>query len=317
MEYRILSDSVRFQEEFLTGLKKRVLDQKFLYFDENATTYYKAIKSSLSYTGDERPTKDDLASFLQTHTSKGRRTAFISIGCGDSSIERYVMEKLNADGDYTYIAVDSSHAMLKLSEETLKGVNFEVKLVLGDFMTSRFTRELDALTEEYDERIFLFYDNTIGNLSQTAAVDSFYNMLKHNELLIVEASLRTGISKSDDLKRFKKYLSWLENETLMNYLMWPLTRIGITKEHGKIMLESFDAAPTGAFGVRFYFQMLENVKATYRRETLHFMKPERIRLLDVHIYDPERFVDFFVDRDFLLRDKAIRSHRALFVFKKQ
>jgi len=317
IHHHILSNDRNYQLEFLRAIKQRRVDQKFMYFSSNAQRYYEFAKSFSKRSKTNSFTVEDFVNTIKKYTSKSRSTAIVSIGCGNSEIEKNALIELNKEGKkVAYFGVDTSRAMLQLSEDNMKGLPYEISFVQADFMSWQFINEINHITEGYDERIFVCLDNIIGNLSQTEAVDSLYNVLQKNEILLLETTIREGVKKEDDLKLFKHFMEGLNDKALLDFLFFPLKRLNLDITDGRMVIDTFYDEFVGAIGGRFSFQMQEHKVVSVRNQELHLLAPEKIHLVSLRSYDQERLANFFEGHDFSLQGKELKGRRGLFAFKK-
>ncbi len=319
VRHHIIANDLEFHLEFLRGIKNRVVDEKFLYLGSNAKKYYEQMRNMAGNMPDDVPSLSDMLKEITGAISPSRSTAYISVGCGDSHLDKELVIALGQKiKKIEYFGVDSSRSMLQMSEENVKGLPFDSSLIVADFMSRSFANEIKLMTKDFDQRVFVFLDNTIGNMSQTACVDSLYNIMEKNDILLVEASLRDGLRKEDDIRTFKKYISMLEeqNEYMREFLHYPLKKIDMQKEMMKIFIETFYEDSVGAIGAKYSFQVMKPVTVEFRNEVLHFLPPERISILETRRYDPAKFIEYFEGHDFGLKSSLIKNKRGLFTFER-
>lgn len=299
---------------FLQQLKKRSVDQQFSYMDERASLY---CDKDLRKQDGSVPTKDDLKTMLKETLPKGEKTAIVSVGCANSALESEVLQELYEEGyQFTYFGLDTSREMLRLSEEKLKQAQYEIHLLFGDFMAPTTTKEITALTSHFPKRIFLFLGSTIGNIHQSAAIDSLYNLLHKGETIILETGIRPSLSKEDDIKIFKRSKQRLEDEEWMYLYFAPLQKVGVPFEHGKMMLETSRENSADAIYINFSFRVEKRTEISYRGETLHFLPGERLYLFDIHLYYPPTFKNSVEERGFTFIDEIMKGRRGMYVFER-
>ena len=319
VRHHIITNDLEFHLEFLRGIKNRVVDEKFLYLGSNAKRYYENMRNLAKNAPDEVPSTGEMLKEITSSIIPSRSTAYISVGCGNSQMDAEIVSALMQKvKKIEYFGVDSSRSMLQMSEENVKGMPFDSSLIVADFMSRSFANEIKIFTKDFDQRVFVFWDNTIGNMSQTACVDSLYNIMEKNDIIVLEVSLRDGVSKEDEIRTFKKYISLfdIENEKMRDFLHYPLKKIDLEKDIGKLIVESFYEDSVGAVGAKYSFEMMKPKTITFRNEVLHFLPPERISILELRRYNDAKFIEYFEGHDFGLKSSLIKEKRGLFTFER-
>ena len=311
--YSLTSD-VALNEEFSYDLKNRFMDQKHMYQGENAQNFCDMWKERVIK---DVPEVGELANAFRKYIDKNKKTAIISIGCGDSSFESGALSIIADEGyNFAYFGVDSSREMLDLAEINLGSAVYPAHLIFGDFMSSIFTSEIPKLTYEYEDMIFLFLGSTLGNLSQTAAVDSLYNMMIPGGKLFLEVGVTPSLSREDYIKIFKRARDRLSDMEYMKIYFQQLEKVGIPFDHGKMVLETSKEASVGVIKVTYGFEITKKTIVDYRGEKLHLLPNEVIKLLDIRMYYHEALIQFIKEHEFNHLESLLKPRRGLFVFEK-
>ncbi len=310
----ILSSDTDLELEFLRGLKERKIDQKFMYFGGNASDFYTKWphpKTELN------PSAEEMAEVLSTYVARSGKLLIISVGCGNSQRELAVLQLLRAqDIDVEYLAIDSSKEMLALTEQTFKGTEYVVQTVLADFMGHRFIQEINHITKHHEKRAFMLLGGTLGNLSQTAAIDSLYNILSPGEHVLIEPPIRPSLKHEDDLKIFKRYASALEMIDLNHVVFSALEKIGIPYDSGEMTIQTEREVSSGVLRIGYSFKIIKPIRLSYRGEVLHLLPPEHIQLYNVRLFFPDTFIEFVENHEFTHVHSLLKMKRGLFTFKK-
>ncbi|MCP4524042.1 MAG: hypothetical protein GY828_07540 [Candidatus Gracilibacteria bacterium] len=116
------------------------LDQWLLYQGKGAEKFYNSYVATNPFydevEGVGAITKKDLANFAIRNLFGDKNLAFVSLGCGNSSIGEYILQAVDAKPVPHYIGVDSSMWMLEESEKN----NEKLRNVLGLNMCGFFMR---------------------------------------------------------------------------------------------------------------------------------------------------------------------------------
>lgn len=289
-----------FQNEFARDIRDRHLDQKFLYTDpESALQYYRVLEEKKKKMATQDFTGDEYFTFLKDRLTKDERIAIISLGCGNSEREKKILKELKENGyDFIYVAVDSSHPMLEMSEKELADLSIEKWFIEMDMTDNSFKDKIVELTKDYPKRIFSFLGGTLGNVNQTNIADVLYNILSHGDLLWLEVGARLDMTTESDLRLFNRYASYLQNDQVMSFYFHPLAKIGVPYDTGKMNLKTQQERSVGALLFTYYFTFGKKFVIELDRETIHFLPNEEIELQNNRVYHPETLISFFEEHEF-------------------
>ncbi len=314
--YNLISDGA-LNDELSYCLRNRTLEQKFLYLNTWAGTYYDIVKVDNIYH-EMYPHNLFIDFATKNIFSKNKKTAIISLWCGNSEIESYIFEHLKASLNIDYYGVDSSKNMLELSIKRMRDIaNIDKHFICADFSTNEFKRELTQLTAKSEERIFTFFSNTFGNIEPNNIIDILYNLLKPGEKIWLDVRLRSGKSTKDDLKDFEKYHRYLYNKETMNFFYNPIEAIHINKEDWTFGLSTERVEHINAIKYQYNFILNKKESITIKNETITILPWEGLKILNIYTYDPEGLIKFFEWHNFKLLQNFIQNERGQFLFEKK
>lgn len=308
-----LESDIAYELEFMKCLKRRNLEQKFIYIDENAVTYY------ANQEADRHADITDLEyyEFIKSYLPSNQSILFVGMGCGDSSKETPVLEKLIADNiNITYVAVDSSKKMMELSYQKLRDTKVPYILMQADITTNIFTQEISNLIDDYDFTVIALMGSTMGNMVQTEVVDSLYNISKKGNLILLDILKRSGDDSIDRVKLFKHYAKRLENPDKMSFYFHPLKKIGIPFENGQMEVHASTEDSVGVQKFRYQFRFKQPTEVKFRGQTIHFLPPESVKLLDIRSYYTPTLISFFEKHKLMLLKDFYKEDLGLFLFKR-
>ena len=294
------------------------INQWQLYTNNWWVGYYK-MKNKF-YSDSDIITFDDYLNFGEKKCfSKNKKTLLISLWCGNSEVEKRLLWKFTKENDYniTYLWIDSSDKMLKMSVENLKELNVDYSFIRADFTSQNLVQELKEIENDYDETIYAFFWQTFWNIKHTKIINILYNLLDKWEKIWLDAALRKENSLNDDLDLHTIYSEYI-NDTWFNRLLTDkLLDDGINKSNGDLLLETTKINDINAlmFTFSFIFKKLSTIKI--RNTKLTFLPDSKIELLKIHRFNPNNFIDFFNDFWFSLQDKQIKWYRGQFLFEKK
>ena len=346
--HSILSD-VDLEKEFATGLKKRVVDQKFQYLDEGANVYYKSFETKQQKNHDLYQhwafMDESLTQYSNINTEKDNYqlnsdnifclekireyltlwlpTALISIGCGNWSWEKKLLQQLLKEWyKFEYYGVDSSRSMLELADENLQDVDMKKVFIHADITTEEFREEIKKMTAHIDIRIYAFIGWTFCNRNQPQITTNIYNMMESNDILRIDMLVREVDNQKDNELVYSRYLNFLQDERLVDEFFFPLRNIWITIPMWKVGMVTSTEEQVWAIVFKFYFEFTKEVNIKYRNESIFFIPWDRISLLEVRKHHIDTFLSFMSKLSFTLASKSLRkvnflSRAHLFFIKKE
>ncbi len=309
-----LVSDLELHKELVDCLKNRSLEQKFLYLNDGATVYYQAsIRTSDDFS------EGQYYELFTSQFNKKRRVALVSLGCGNAAAEHNILQRLQKDGyNFTYFGVDSSRQMLDLAVKNLSDLECERQFLCADIAEESFRDEISQLTNNFDCRMFLFFGGTIGNVNQTNIIDSLYNILKKDDLLLVNVRVRQSLDNSEDLKVFNFYTGYLNSPQFRPFLLEPIIKLGIDPSYGDLVLEMVKEKSIGTLLMKFLFAVNKKIVIKVRDEAIHILPEEKIELLNIRVYHPSVMENFFKEHNFKLVKEIInnQSNIGFFIYKK-
>lgn len=296
--------------------KDRSFKQMAFYFDEGADLFCK-LGSRMGHSFVVTP--EEQYEFIKKHClDKTKKTAFISLGCGDGRREKEILRSMKNEGySFTYVGIDSSMPMLELAQKNLDEIDCDQEYICADFASSNFKSYINHYIENFDLKIYAFIGGTIGGVEQAYIMDSLKELVSAGDFLWIDCQVRIAISPLEDKKLFDRYLEYSHDPDTINFIMSPLTKLGVTKDQGSMYFEMIDETPVNCIRFKFGFKFKEKVLAEFRGEKMIFSMGEMIELINIRVYDRDSLVDFVEDRDFILIDELIKETKGHFLFKKE
>jgi hypothetical protein len=314
--HSLISDS-ELDIELLDDLKDRVLDQKHFYTTESSAKLYYNRRANRPYL-DNSLNDDDYAQFFIENVLKSKDvdTALVSLACGDSHFERNIFDRIEDKHKLMYVGIDSSRHMLDLSADVLKDCDIKKKFICGDFDSHSFRSEISYLLQDYDRTVFSLLGSTVGNIVPTHISDTLSNMLRQGDMLWVTAALREGKTSAADLKAFNCYVDYLKIPKTVEFYFGPLARVGVPFENGKMMVGMEKEGVIGALRFTFKFEFTKKTIIDFRDESIIILPGEKIELINIRVYDPEDFTNFFIEHGLKCVATERKGNRGQFLFQK-
>ena len=315
--YNLISDW-DLTDEISSWLRNRSLEQKILYLQEGADLYYHDKDTDDIYWGDDFSIDELIDIWIKPNLDKDNniKTAFVSLWCWNSSIEKDIFDKIwNEYGKIYYFGVDSSMSMLDSSIKNLKDVkNVNKKYICADFSTNVFKRELTHMTINYDKRVFAFLSNTFWNINPTNIIDILYNLLKKWERIWLDVRLRKWIKAKDDMSLFNMYNKYISEKEKIFFL--PLKRYWVSFDSWKLVLSTHIENSLWAIRFDYWFLFTKKTKIHAKNEEIIVLPEEIIKLQQIYAYDPNLLVKFFDEHWFRLIKSQKKWYRWHFIFEK-
>ena len=305
------------KKEFYHNVQNRHIDQKFLYLDKSSVeVYYKTTHKHISKKSTDISDKSCYTT-LKKYIQKDIRTAIISLGCGNSGIEKQAIKQLVEEGyKIMYVGVDTSQEMLDLAEKNLSDIKTDKIFLHIDMVDGDFKEEITEVTKHCGKNIFGFLGGTLGNVNQTHIADSMYNTLGKGDLLWIGVKIQPNPTMEENMKLFNYYAKYLSDGTEK---MWfkPLEEIGVPFSAGRMNIKMTHEHSVGALLFIFYFTFDKKVIVDMDGKKIHFLPNEEVQLQNIRAYHPETLIQFFEEHEFKFLDMIDRKNdRKQFVFKK-
>ncbi|MFN7160192.1 MAG: L-histidine N(alpha)-methyltransferase [Candidatus Gracilibacteria bacterium] len=317
-----LTSDLELEKEFLRNVKRREIEQKFIYLGDNANKYYNSTPTSQIATTDywkNRLTQEQMVDFIiSLIPQKNNKIAFVSLGCGQATIEAMLMKKVKDHTQYKFFGIDSSKEMLDAAEEKFIQADINGSFFCADFSAAEFHFELKKRleTEKFDQVIFLLIGSTLGNVSQTEIVDTLYNLLEKDDIICLDIMTRPTLDKKDDLMIFNAYSQMLKNESRMECLSDAVYRLGIPRDDTKIVLKAELEGSIGVLCFQYSVEILSPTVISYRGERIHLLPPEQIKFLEIRTYHIPTMISYFKMHDLELFNQQVSGHHGQFAFVK-
>lgn len=311
------------EKGFLTSIKRREIEQKFIYLGENAHEYYHSTHmNKVATTGywDNMLTAEKATKFIANLVKEdAKKVALVSLGCGNAKVEAELLMNLGNSEKYTFIGVDSSKEMLQLAEDMFNQKNLEGLFFCADFSSEEFNNEIKTKLQKdkYDQVIFLLVGSTLGNVSQTEIVDTLYNVLNKGDVLYLDIMTRPSLDKQDDLMIFKSYSQLLNNVERIRFYANPVISLGIPEDNMKITLKAVSESSIGVLCFQYAVEILKATLIEYRGERIHLLPPEEIKFLEIRTYHTETMISYFLMHNLLLLDHELSGYHGQFAFYKE
>jgi len=315
--YKLDSDS-DVLDELWTWLRNRNIEQKFIYFWEWGKLYYQW-KFDYNEKNKTEFLNQNFLDFLEKNNILNTKqwSSIISLWCWDSIKEYSILKKLN-NKKINFIWVDSSEKMLEISRKNLKYIKNEKKFLCADFSKKSFRLELEQLTKDNKNRVFVFFSNTFWNIEHTNIIDILWNLLKKWEKIWLDVVVRkwTWIKNDIEISKMTSDIV-LKKELSDKFFKNTLINLWINSSSielfSRVKKENF--INSLKFDFFYYFKDKQEIEIKW--EKIIILPWEEIKFLQIYAYERDWFIKFFNEHWFDFIDSNIKDFRGQFLFQKR
>lgn len=323
-DIRVILSDTQLDEEFLQGLYRSGIDQKFLYRSQDqAMKYYKIPFESIAERGPLKNPKS-MFEFLDPYVflSKDTNTAFVSLGCGKAIIEKEELsQRFKKTKNFEYFGVDSSMPMLELATETLKNVSYKTHFVYADIGSGNFVSEFTHLMKSFPKKIFSFFGNTFANTPISYTANSLFNIMKKGDFLFFDVYIRKEKNEEENARFFMLYRDIMKREKEKKFYGTPLYNLGIPENAVQTKIEMSIENKINSLRIQESQVFQKPINTSFRGMRIAFAKEDEVSMQNFYIYDPESLVQFMENQGFekvaTKLDYSNFEGEGLFLFKKK
>lgn len=238
------------EQEFIKCISDKKLKSKFGYYGENVTRAYLDLISSPHYEVHNKTAAllqgGNLNAIVNKVTESQKPIRLVSLGIGDGHKDSLIIRKLasKVEGTIEYWVFDISMDMIAEGLKTIKTAlpkefrRLDRRMHLVDFMD--IDKIFKKISEDSSKRqnLFLLLGNTLGNFPEDALLGKIKNVLKSNDILLVDNQI---VAKEFLDKRLPEYENKLkgvyDTEKGRNYIRAILKPLNISIPDDEIVTE--------------------------------------------------------------------------------
>jgi len=319
MDFHNLVSELDLEEQLKESFRTRYLDQKFLYLEEWADLFYQEKKTDFLYgvfSINENILKNlDLKSIFTNW--KKKKNIFISLGCWDSHIEKFIFDKVLWGWiDLEYLWIDSSMAMLDMSMKNIETVDVDTKFICADFFSRDFKNEIIRLSEWEYNRTYAMFGNIFGNLNPTKIISTLNNILRPWDKFWIDVRLKKWSTVWDDLKLFNHYCEYLNSPKQVDFFKNIFLKLGIPEDHFYLYISTFHDPVLCSLRFDFRVWFTKKTKINVLGDEIIILPEEEMKIVHVYSYDYYKLINFFKEHWFQLKKMFTDDGRGHFIFEK-
>ncbi|HQE92858.1 MAG TPA: class I SAM-dependent methyltransferase [Anaerolineae bacterium] len=294
----VLAETPDLEFDYLADFQQhKKVRQNLFYTLEGAETFY-------TYRGEELQeisTDDEYAFFArQPFWTAARRSAFVSLGCGNAGPEKPLLHTAHAAGkSVAYFGVDSSRAMLNLAQRNLAAEDFPRTFVLADFTRPDFVARWRPHLTGFDVQLYALLGGTFGNFEQDVIAEALARIVPAGHFLYLDVVPQYATETQN--AQLRSHLMRLP-QNLSRFFENLLEKLGLDQTCGELINEERYEASTGAWRYVVQFHVHEALDFPCFGGIVHLMPGESIELMNVRAYQPAALQQFLAGWGFCYVD---------------
>jgi len=267
-------------KQFLAGIARRRLDEKFFYWFPLSVRAWLELCSDGDYRNFVRSRSliESYAEELAGKIPPGEIDVF-SIGCGQGDKDRILLRALRESVQtVNYLPADASQSLLEIACGGALKEGFSVRGFKADFTDSG---HLQAIAREGDsaERLFMMIGNTMGAADPLSTAKELRRMLRPGDLLLVDGEIYSPGT-----------IAGYDNPINRRFAWAPLYSIGIRDDQGEVVFQDeIDDRIPGLHLVSKHFAATQPSIALTGGESMKIEAGERLEMNHSYKYSAEGF----------------------------
>lgn len=268
------------KKEYLHGLHKRRIDEKFSYIGKRQTDAWLNICKSKEYEyyrNSKKLLENKIKDFVSDYKTDVNVIAF---GPGDALKEKVVVDAFLENHQVSLFFVDISREMLDVAIKNTEDSDVlkEVFIAdLRDFM--RIKGICHHIKKHYNAtNFFTFLGNTMGNYPQAMILKTIRSAMAPGDKILLDADVKVVGSLDEEVAHIDRIVQeYKNNPTYLEKTLASLSEAGIKETDGCIEVDfGRDDFFTEMDVVKQYFRFNRSRVITYQGEDVYFANSERI-----------------------------------------
>ena len=280
MKVEVVLTEADIAQEFAEAMEARDLPEKFFFWFPRSAAEWKALVDDAElYGGLTETWKEIAADAAGLAKHYGRSAPVISIGAGEGSRDRLLMDALkNAGCECSYFPVDASQTMLEMAcagadDEDIETVGIKVDI-------SSPVHLVYAADAAEPPRLFIMSGNTISSFDPLAEIRYIAQFMKPDDRLIIDGEVYDEQAS----------MARRANPTARKFVFAMLASVGIEEDEGELRFNhKLDARHHGLHLITRSFRAERDLSATVAGREIQIERGERIGLNFQYLYEPDAF----------------------------
>ncbi|MGI8425411.1 MAG: L-histidine N(alpha)-methyltransferase [Actinomycetota bacterium] len=267
-------------EQFLAGIARRSLDEKFFYWFPLSVRAWLELCSDGDYRNFVRSRSliESSAKELAAKIPPNQIDVF-SIGCGQGDKDGILLQALRESVQtVNYLPTDASQSLLEIACAGALKAGFAVRGFKADFTDPA---HLQAIAHEGDssERLFMMIGNTMGAADPLSTAKDLRRMLRPGDLLLVDGEIYSPGT-----------IAGYDNPINRRFAWAPLYSVGIRDDQGEVAFrDEIDDRLPGLHLVSKHFSAAQPVVALTGGKSMKIEAGQRLEMNHSYKYSLEAF----------------------------
>jgi uncharacterized SAM-dependent methyltransferase len=278
----VLLSEAEIAREFLSGLGRRYLEEKFFYWFPLSVRAWLRLCGDVAYRNFVRSQtllRDSLPDVAR-RLGPGPVTV-VSLGSGQGVKDVLVLESLRASGrEPDYAPVDASQSLLEMACLEASGRGFACRGVKADLADAAHLESLRPAPND-SPRLFMLLGNTLGAFDPLALAKDVASLLRASDRLLIDGEIFSEAAT----------MAGYDNPINREFASAPLRAAGLTEpaDGALTFFSESDGRLEGLHRVRKRFEVGRAVELFLAGESLGFEAGERIEMSWSYKYSVEAF----------------------------
>lgn len=266
------------QNEYLSGLRQRKIDDKFSYIGKRQAASWLGICNSGEYGYYKQSKKllqETIKDFIE---GQEEHVNVIALGPGNAVKEKVVVEAFQQNHQVDLFFVDISRDVITLAVESMENDDALKEIFIADLKDFESIKEIAQFVRDHYNAtsFFTLLGNTLGNYPQPVILKTIREAMRPGDSILLDVSCIITPSDNDSFD-VSALISQYDNENEYERILACLSEAGIEAIDGAIEVEfNRDKIFTELGVIEQYFRFNHSKVITYKGESMYFGKNERI-----------------------------------------
>jgi len=288
LELDVLATESAMAEEFLAGVERRYLPEKFFYW------FPLSVKAWLDLCQEAGPYKNYGRSYqlISKHAPEiakrlgGSRVRVVSLGAGQGDKDLVILNAFRELGiEARYQPVDASQSLVEMALRQATEAGFPTRGLKADVANPQTFRALRS--QERTPRLYLLLGNTLGVTGPVDFLGSLSRLLRPQDRLLVDGEVFNP----------RATLAGYDNPLNRRFAFAPLASVGLEEgRDGELVFETQNGKIPGLYFIAKHFRAARPLRLLVAGHRLEFQPGEKIEMNSSCKYSPGVFPKLLRER---------------------
>lgn len=280
------------EREFLQSLQSRKIAPKFLYCGKKESEGWRKLCKERSYRYYHRETEllKKSAGIItkKIFATPGQNYNFISLGIGNGEKDAILLESFTHHGRVNFFPVDVSEDMIRQGLQHIRpNIHTGVEGYVEDF--GNIDHLLEHIRgEHFSNHLMVMLGNTLAGAQDMSSFHLLRKSMQNNDFILLGFMLDQTGKQKNNLHAVRSMIEMYSSVAFQKFAFTPLERVGMNTSQGNFEI---DYGPNPLYPylntIEIFFGLHKSSSVAYQNQEISFLKGERIRLCQFHIYNEE------------------------------